>query len=108
MAAVAVALAAAMKTLAATAMAGVTDNNQSKLAAEEMAVEKAMAMVTTTTMARTMTAAMMMAVPVAFLPDRQQSTKRSWLKSHKHHKSTESMVSGGHPKRELVPPGRQQ
>ncbi len=32
----------------------------------------------------------------------------SWLKSHKHHRSTESMVSGGHPKRELVPPGRQQ
>jgi hypothetical protein len=25
-----------------------------------------------------------------------------WLKSHKHHKSTESMVSGGDPKRELV------
>jgi hypothetical protein len=32
----------------------------------------------------------------------------SWLKSHTHHKSTESMVSGGHPKRELVPPERQQ
>jgi hypothetical protein len=31
-----------------------------------------------------------------------------WLKSHKHHKSTESMVSGGNPKRETVPPGRQQ
>jgi hypothetical protein len=28
--------------------------------------------------------------------------------SHKHRKSTESMVSGGDPKRELVPPGRQQ
>jgi hypothetical protein len=28
------------------------------------------------------------------------------LKSHKHHKSTESMVSGGDPKREQVPPGR--
>jgi hypothetical protein len=30
-----------------------------------------------------------------------------WLKSHKHHKSTETMVSGGDPKRELVPPVRQ-
>ncbi len=29
-------------------------------------------------------------------------------KSHKHHKSTESMVSGDDPKRKLVPPGRQQ
>jgi hypothetical protein len=26
-------------------------------------------------------------------------------KSHKYHKSTESMVNGGDPKRELVPPG---
>jgi hypothetical protein len=107
-AAVVMALAAAMKTLAATAMAGVTDNNQPKLAAEEMAAVKAMATVTARKTARTMMAAMTMAVPAAFLPDRQQSTKRSWLRSHKHHKSTESMVSGGHPKRELVPPGRQQ
>jgi hypothetical protein len=29
-------------------------------------------------------------------------------KSEKHHKSTESMVSGGDPNRELVPPVRQQ
>jgi hypothetical protein len=29
-------------------------------------------------------------------------------KSHKHHKLTESMVSVGDPKRELVLPGRQQ
>jgi hypothetical protein len=29
-------------------------------------------------------------------------------KSHMHHKSTESMVSVGDPKRELGPPGRQQ
>jgi hypothetical protein len=28
--------------------------------------------------------------------------------SHKHHKITESMVSGGDSKRELVPPGRRQ
>ena len=27
--------------------------------------------------------------------------------SHKHHKSMESMVSGGDLKRELLPPGRQ-
>jgi hypothetical protein len=33
--------------ITATAMAGVTDNNQPKLAAEEMLVETAMAMVTT-------------------------------------------------------------
>ncbi len=39
MAAVAAVAAADMKTLAATAMAGVTDNNQPKLAAEEMAAE---------------------------------------------------------------------
>ncbi len=55
MAAVAVVAAAVMKTLAATAMAGVTDNNQPKLAAKVMAVETATATVTTTTMARTMT-----------------------------------------------------
>jgi hypothetical protein len=40
------------------------------------------------------------------LPKTEQ--EGGWLKSHKHHISTESMVSGGDPKRELVPPGRQQ
>ncbi len=76
MAAVAVVAAAEMKTLVATAMAGVTDNNQPKLAVEEMAAETATAMVTTTAMAKTMTAARTMVVVAAFLPDRQQSTKR--------------------------------
>jgi hypothetical protein len=40
------------KTLAATAVEVVIDNNQPKLAAEEMTVELATAMVTKTTMAR--------------------------------------------------------
>jgi hypothetical protein len=74
--AVVAAEAAGMKTLAATLIAGVTVNNQPKLAAEEMAAEKAMAMVTTTTMARTKTAATMAVVATAFLHNRQQSTKR--------------------------------
>jgi hypothetical protein len=68
------ATAAAMKTLVATAMAGVTGNNQPKLAAEDMAAETVLAMVTTMTMARTMTVATGSAMMVAFLPDRQQST----------------------------------
>jgi hypothetical protein len=38
---------------------------------------------------------------------RKTEQEGGWLKSHKHHKSTASMVSGGDPKRELVPPGRQ-
>ncbi len=76
MAAVAAVAAAEMKTLVATANAGITDNNQPKLAAEEMVVEMAMATVTTTTTtARTMTAAMTTVVAAVFLPDRQQSTK---------------------------------
>ena len=33
------------------------------------------------------------------LPKMEQ--EGGWLKSHKHHKSTERMVSGGDPKREL-------
>ncbi len=57
-AAVVAAAAVEMKTLAATAMAGVTDNNQPKLAAEEMAAEMATATMTTTMTARTMMAAM--------------------------------------------------
>jgi hypothetical protein len=40
------------------------------------------------------------------LPKTEQ--EGSWLKSHKHHKSTECMVSVGDPKRDLVPPGRHQ
>ncbi len=40
------------------------------------------------------------------LPKTEQ--EGSWLKSHKHHKSTESMVIGGDPKRELGSSGRQQ
>jgi hypothetical protein len=40
------------------------------------------------------------------LPKTEQ--EGGWLKSHKHHKSTDSMVCGVDPKRELVPPGRQQ
>jgi hypothetical protein len=41
--AVAVVAAATTKTLAATAMAGVTDNNQPKVAEEEMVAETVMA-----------------------------------------------------------------
>ncbi len=74
--AVAGAEAARMKTTAATAMAGVTDNNQPKLSVEEMAAEIEMATVTTTTMARTKMAVTMAVVAAAFLHDRQQSTKR--------------------------------
>ncbi len=38
-----------------------------------------------------------------------QNGARGWLaEGHKHHKSKESIVSGGDQKRELVPPGRQQ
>jgi hypothetical protein len=73
--AVAAVAASEMKTSVATAMVGVTDNNQPKLAAEEMAAEMAMATVTTTPMARTMMAGTMTVVAAAFLPDRQQSTK---------------------------------
>jgi hypothetical protein len=68
--------AAEMKTLAATAMAGVTDNNQPKLAVEEMAAETATATVTTMMMARTMTAATTTVVATSFLPDRQHTAKR--------------------------------
>ncbi len=75
MAAVAAVAAAEMKTSVATAMVGVTDNNQPKLAAEEMVAVMAMAMATTAKMARTMTAATTMVVAAAFLPDKQQSTK---------------------------------
>ncbi len=66
-----------MKTLAGTLIVGVTDNNQPKLAAEEMAVETAMATVTTTTTERSKTAATMAVVSMAFLHHRQHSTKRS-------------------------------
>ncbi len=59
------------KTLAATAMEMVIDNNQPKMAAEEMVAETATGMVTTTMMARAMTVAIATAVMVAFLPDRQ-------------------------------------
>jgi hypothetical protein len=38
------------------------------------------------------------------LPKTEQ--EGGWLKSHMHHKSTESMVSVGDQKRELVLPGR--
>jgi hypothetical protein len=74
--AVAAAEAAGTKTLAASAMAGVTDINQPKLAAEEMAAETALAMVTTMTTARTKMVASTAVVSTAFLHDRQQSTKR--------------------------------
>jgi hypothetical protein len=74
--AVAAAEAAGTKTLAASAMAGVTDNNQPKLAAEEMSAETALAMVTTMRTARTKMVASTVVVSTAFLHDRQQSTKR--------------------------------
>jgi hypothetical protein len=70
------AVAATMKTSVAIVMAGVTNNNHPKVAAEDMAAETVTAMVTTMRMARKMTAAMVTAVMVTFLPDRQQSTKR--------------------------------
>ncbi len=68
-------VAATMKTLAAIAMGGVTDNNKPKAAKEEIAAETATAMVTMTMTARAMTAAMVTAVMAVFLPNRQQSAK---------------------------------
>ena len=59
------------KTLAATAMEVVIDNNQPKTAVEEMAAEMATAMVTTAMTARAMMVAMATVVMVAFLPNRQ-------------------------------------
>ncbi len=44
--------------------------------------------------------------PTLIMPKMEQEDATD--ESHKHHKSIESMVSGGDPKRELVPPGRQQ
>jgi hypothetical protein len=76
MAVVAAMEAAGMKTLAATAMVGVTDNNQPKLAAEEMSAETATATVTTMTTERTKMVGTTAVVSTGFLQDRQQSTKR--------------------------------
>ncbi len=70
-AAVLVAAVAVTKTLVATAMEVVIDNNQPKMAVEEMAAETATAMVTMTTTARAMTVAMATGEIVVFLPDRQ-------------------------------------
>ncbi len=61
--------ATATKTMAETAMAGGADNNQPKAAAEEMAVETAMEIVTTKLIAMTMMAAAETAVVAVFLPN---------------------------------------
>ena len=41
-------------------------------------------------------------------PKTEREVAKAKDKSHKHDKSMKSMVSGGDPKRKLVPPGRQQ